>query len=369
MLFWTLKSLWADRLAVTASAGGVALALLLGLYLDAVFRGEADQIVAFLEHTEADVWVLQKGVVNLHMTRSRLSEDSVYAARRAPGVRSVTALIYRATLFGEPGTERLVYVVGVPAGAQGVGAWDVAAGDATAQPGRVVVPEAMARHAGLRLGDTIRIADHDYLISGLSRGTFSMANPLIFMAERDARDLFDIGDGASLLLVRTAPGVTPQALAAAIEAEAADVVALPRAQLIDNDYRLSQQMGGALIRIMGLIGTLVAALIVTFTAYAFIAGRRVEFAVARALGASRGDLLFSALLQTGVMALAGGLLASGGAVVLDVALSAWVPEVAVHFTAASAAQAAVFALVTAQIAGAAPAWQILRVDPALVFQG
>lgn len=369
MLFWTLKSLWADRLAVLASASGVALALLLGLYLDAVFRGEADQIVAFLEHTEADVWVLQKGVVNLHMTRSRLSEDSVYAAHRAPGVRSITPLIYRATLFGEPGAERLVYVVGVPPDAQSVGAWDIAAGQTEARPGQVVVPEAMARKAGLRLGDAIRIADRHYLIGGLSRGTFSMANPVIFMAEQDARDLFDIGDGASLLLARAAPGVTPQELAAAIEAESQDVAALPRAQLIDNDYRLSQQMGGALIRIMGSIGTLVAALIVTFTAYAFIAGRRMEFAVARALGASRGALLVSALLQTGTVALAGGLLASAGALTLDVALSAWVPEVAVHFSAVSAAQAAVLALVTAQIAGVAPAWQILRVDPALVFQG
>lgn len=369
MLFWTLKALWADRLAVVASAGGVALALLLGLYLDAVFRGEADQIVAYLEHTEADVWVLQKGVVNLHMTRSRLSEDSVYAARRAAGLRDLTPLIYRAALFGEPSAERLVYVVGVPADSPQAGAWDVAAGEPMAQAGRVVVPEAMARHAGLRLGDPIRIVDRHYLIGGLSRGTFSMANPVVFMAEADARDLFDIDDGASLLLARAAAGVTPQALAAAIEAEAPDVVALPRAQLIDNDYRLSQQMGGALIQIMGLIGTLVAALIVTFTAYAFIAGRRVEFAVARALGGSRGDLLLSALIQTGVVALCGGLLASVGAVALDVALSQWVPEVAVHFTAASAAQAALFALVAAEIAGAAPAWQILRVDPALVFQG
>lgn len=369
MLFWTLKSLWAERLAVLASAGGVALALLLGLYLDAVFRGEADQIVAFLEHTEADVWVLQKGVVNLHMTRPRLSEDSVVAARRAPGAASVTPLIYRAELSGEPGAERLVYVVGVPPDATGVGAWDVAAGDPLPRPGRVVVPVAMARGAGLRVGDPVRIADRRYAIGGLSRGTFSMANPVVFMAEADARELFDIDDGASTLVVRATPAVTPQALADAIEAQSDDVVALTAAQLIANDYRIAQQMGGALIRIMGIIGTLVAALIVVFTAYAFVAGRRTELAVARALGVARGPLLASALLQTGVVALAGSLLAAAGAVALDAGLSAWVPEVAVHFTAASALQAALLALIAAEVAGAFPAWQILRVDPALVFQG
>lgn len=369
MLFWTLRSLWADRVAVTASAGGVALALLLGLYLDAVFRGEAEQIVAFLEHTPADVWVLQKGVVNLHMTRSQLSENALVAIRRAPGLRSLTPLVYRPELFGAPGAERLAYIVGVPAGAQDVGVWDLAAGEGAPQPGRVVVPEAMARGAGLGLGDGIRIGERPYLIGGLSRGTFSMANPVIFMAEEDARALFDLDDGASIVIARAAPGVTPETLAAAIEAESDDVVALPSSVLIGNDYRTAQQMGGALIRIMGVIGTLVAALIVVFTAYAFVAGRRAEFAVARALGAARGGLLASALLQTGIIALVGGVLAAVVAAALDAALGRWLPEVAVHFTLASAIEACAVALVAAQAAALVPAWQILRVDPALVFQG
>lgn len=369
MIFWTLKSLWAERLAVTASAGGVALALLLGLYLDAVFRGEADQIVAFTEHADVDVWVLQKGVVNLHMTRSRLSEASVVAIQRAPGVAVAMPLLYRADLVGAPGAEREAYVVGAPVDAQGVGAWSIAAGDAVPSRGRVIVPNAMARSAGLGLGDDIRIAGRHYAIAGLSLGTFSMANPLIFMAETDARDLFDMHDGASILAVRAAPGISPDALAATLELETSDVVALSRAELMRNDYALSLQMGGALIRIMGIIGTLVSALIVIFTAYAFIAGRSREFAVARALGASRGDLLSSALLQTGAVALAGSLLAFVGAALLDAALSEWVPEVAVHFTAGVAAQAALFAILTAELAGLLPAWQILRVDPATVFQG
>jgi putative ABC transport system permease protein len=313
--------------------------------------------------------VLQKGVVNLHMTRSQLSEDSLVAVRRTPGIASLTPLVYRPELFGEPGAERLAYLVGVPADAQGVGAWDLAAGEAAPQPGRVVVPDAMARRAGLRVGDGIKIGDRRYVIGGTSRGTFSMANPVIFMAETDARALFDLDDGASIVAVRAAPGIAPAALAAAIEAEAEDVVALPRAQLIANDYRTAQQMGGALVRIMGLIGTLVAALIVTFTAYAFIAGRRAEFAVARALGASRSGLLTSALLQTGVVALAGGVLGAVGATALDAGLAQWAPDVAVHFTSASALQAAVLALLAAELAGFAPAWQVLRVDPALVFQG
>ena len=73
MWAWALKTLWQERRAASVSGLGVALAMLLVLYLDAVFRGEADQVVAFIEQTPGEIWVLQSGIENLHMTRSRRS--------------------------------------------------------------------------------------------------------------------------------------------------------------------------------------------------------------------------------------------------------------------------------------------------------
>ena len=40
----------------------------------------------------------------------------------------------------------------------------------------------MARQQGSKLGDRVRIKDRDFAIGGLTRGTFSMANPLILAA-------------------------------------------------------------------------------------------------------------------------------------------------------------------------------------------
>jgi putative ABC transport system permease protein len=369
MLRWTLKSLWQERVSVTAGAVGIALALLLGIYLDAVFRGEADQIAAFVERTDADVWVLQKGVKNLHMTRTQVTEDSIARIAATPGVARLTRLVYRVGLMGERGAERIVYVVGVPENVEATGLWT---GTATAQvpaPGQAIVPAALARQSGLRRGDTIRIRDRRFTISGLSSGTFSMANPLVFIGEADARDLFDAGDGASTLLIKAAPGISSAALADALRAADDGIVALTQTELHDNDHRLALEMGGALIALMGAIGTGVAILIVAFTALAFVGHRVPELAVAKALGARWPALVGSALLQTALVALLGAGLALAAVAPMDAALSRFVPEVAVHFSWVTALQLGAVTTTVALLSALLPAWLVLRVDPALVFRG
>lgn len=123
MLHWTFNSLLADRYNVLGAAAGIALALLLAQYLDAVFRGEAAQIAAFLDHSDADVFVLQKGVANLHMSSTRVTENAIAAVRGVDGVAQLRRLVYRPALVGLRGGERLAYVVGV--GADDDSAWDI----------------------------------------------------------------------------------------------------------------------------------------------------------------------------------------------------------------------------------------------------
>ncbi|MFA5937739.1 MAG: ABC transporter permease [Sinimarinibacterium sp.] len=367
MLHWTFKSLLAERYNVLGAAAGIALALLLALYLDAVFRGEAAQIAAFLEHSDADVFVLQKGVANLHMSSTRVTENAIAAVRGVDGVARLRRLVYRPALVGLRGSERLAYVVG--AGADGDSAWDVAQGQRRPLAGQALLPEAMARQQGSKLGDRVRIKDREFAIGGLTRGTFSMANPLIYVTEADARSLFAESDGADAVLVWAAPGTSPVALARRIGKASDDVAALTRAELVASDTQLALDMGGALVGLMSMIGMLVAGLIVAFSAYAFVARRTRELAVIKALGATRGKLLTSAALQTGVIGVIGGVLAAAGIVVLDVVLERFVPEVAVQPGLGITVVLAGLTLVVAEVAALIPAWQLLNVDPAEVFNG
>lgn len=354
---------------VFAAAAGIALALILALYLDAVFRGEAANIVTFVERTPGDVWVLQKGVDNLHMSVSAISENTIVDVKRADGVRRTTRLVYRPSSIGKRGEEIVAYVVGVPEDPGVQKLWSDAAGWPAPVQGSVILPEPMLRAKYLRIGGDVRVGDRNFRIAGVSQGTFSMANPLVFVHERDARALFDIGDGASVLLVEAVAGVDPAALAARIEAETDSVRALPRSRLVDNDYDLAMQMGGALIGMLSLVGMGVSLLIIAFSVYAFVSARTAEFAVVKALGARRIHLVLSALLETGTVAVLGGLLALGAIGPLELALTDWVPQVAVDFSPAFALKLVAVMIVAAEVTALVPLGYVLRVDPAMVFKG
>ncbi|MBI1213470.1 MAG: FtsX-like permease family protein [Alphaproteobacteria bacterium] len=369
MLYWTLKSLTTDKLGLAAAGIGIALALILALYLDAVFRGEARQIVVFIERTPAEVWVLQDGVENLHMARSRLSDNTIAEVARVPGVASMTPVVYRELNIGDPPNERLAYVVGVPADERLRARWHERTGWPMPTGGGIVIPTSMAKELGLKIGDTIRTGEGRHRISGLSEGTFSMANPLVLMDEPLARRELNIASGASLLLVRPNPDLSAAQLASRIEGEVGDVHALPRERLLRNDYGLALQMGGALIGMLSAMATIVSALIIVFTAYSFVSARTAELAVAKALGAPQRQLLLSAVLQTCAVALIGCVLAIAAIGPLEAGLSTWVPDVAVDFSYRTAGTLSLTTIVVAAVAAVAPAFYVIKVDPALVFKG
>ncbi len=219
----------------------------------------------------------------------------------------------------------------------------------------------------MQIGDPIDISGTSYAIAGFSSGTSSMANSLMFIDARDARQQFNLKSGANIVLVSAKDGVTGPELVKRINEQVSGVNALTRKQLMANDYNLALDMGGALIAMMSMIGTAVAALIVIFTAYAFVSSRIAELAVAKALGAPQRQLLFSAMLQTGLVSLLGVILTLVAIGPMQFAFSTWVPDVAVQFSLAAALKLGAATLIIAELAAFIPAIYVQKVDPAMVF--
>lgn len=368
MFYWSVKSLLVEKWSVLTAACGIALALLLALYLDAVFRGEAGQIVTFIERTPGDVWVLQDGISDLHMARSRLNENVIYAVRQVEGVASVTRFLYRDSLIGPNGQEKLAYVVGIPSASEARSAWERATGWTAPTPGHVVLPAPMARAQNLQPGDRVRVGDESFILSGVSRGTYSMANPLIFLDETDARNLFDMRDGANVLLVFARPDTSPSELAARINREVEKASALTPQALRHNDFNLAMKMGGALIGVLEIMGLAVAGLIVIFTAFVFSSNHRREFAIAKALGAPTKQLAGSALAQTAVVSFLGIVIGALVTYPLEAGLRHWVPGIAVSFSSMTVLVLGTATLCLALLSALLPLRYVLSVDPMLVFQ-
>ena len=67
------RNLTQQPLRFAISAGGVALAVVLILAMSGVFAGSEEHAVLYMRNQPAELWGMQAGVSNLHMSSSILS--------------------------------------------------------------------------------------------------------------------------------------------------------------------------------------------------------------------------------------------------------------------------------------------------------
>ena len=75
MIRLAFRNLFQNKARLVISVGGVALALLLILSLDAVFTGVERQVTAYIDSSGADIMVAQSDVRNMHMASSSLPDS------------------------------------------------------------------------------------------------------------------------------------------------------------------------------------------------------------------------------------------------------------------------------------------------------
>jgi putative ABC transport system permease protein len=368
MTRWMLKSLLLEPLMLMIAIASAASAFLLIIMFEGIFAGESEQIVAYVRNVKADVWVMQRGVANMHMATSYLPDWKVRQVQELQGVEAVDAILYLNTVV-EAGEHRwFSYVVGLDVPAAYAGPWAMSVGRDQPAVGEVIVPEVFAHMAQLEIGSQLRITDQEFTIVGLSRETFSMANSVIFINKIDMEDIMSSFDISSFMLVKTTPGVTPGELVETIEREIDNVHALTAQQFLINDKKMAMQMGTDTIALMTLIGGALAILLVAFTIYSQVARQRRELAVAKALGATNGALYASVVFQAIAITLTSVILATLVAALLMPVLSKLIPAVTMRLTVASVSKIAVAGVFVAITASLMPARQIARLDPVSAFQ-
>jgi putative ABC transport system permease protein len=368
ILRWTLRNLFAERGSLLAASGGVAVSILLVLVLDGMFAGEAERIVSFVRDSGADVWVMQPGVANVHMASSLLRVDLADQVTRVPGVASVTPILYVSTFVTAGGHSWFSYIVGRREGDAAAAPRRMVSGNEEVRRGEAILPDVIATVSAIGIGDTISLLGREFRVTGLSSGTYSMANSVTFVSYEDLAERLSTPNGASYLLVKAAAGVDPSSLAARIHDSVRDVDALAATRLVERDRRLALQMGVDVIRVMTWVGALVAAVVVTFSVYSAIAARTRELAIAKALGARAGALRAAVVAHAAVLLLLGIGLAIALALMLGVVADHFLPQIALRYSVRTLAIVSLAATSLALIAALVPLRHVDRVDPALVFR-
>ncbi len=367
MLRWTWKDLVGQRAGLWGSATGVAGAFVLVIAFDAIFTGESEQVVAYIRHSAPDVWVMQRGVSNMHMASSFVWDTKIDRVAKVEGVKAVTPIVYVNSVIRAGGRDWFCYVVGLDSGQKRGGPWKLTAGRGDPDAGEAVIPDVLSRLTGIGIGDALFVTGKQLTVIGLSSGTFSMGNPVIFAHSSDVADVLSQFGTVSYLLVDARPGVDASDLAVRIEKAVNKVHAMPQEEFISSDYQIAMQMGAEIIALMSAICSVLAVLIVAFISYTQVAQRRRELAIAKALGVPAKAIYVSVVFQTSVITGLAFALANAVAWFVLPPLAELMPMVTLVVTVDSIARIGAIALFTAAVAALIPAYSVAKVDPVTAF--
>jgi putative ABC transport system permease protein len=362
------RNLGRNRVRLLASVGGVALALTLTLALDAIYAGVASQLTTYVDRAGADVWVAQAGVRNLHMVASWLPGSVTDAVRAVPGVAGVTPILYSTDTIAARDERAVAYVIGLPADATMGGPWNVVEGADRVGRGEIIIDRGFARKAGVSIGDSVTVLGGEARIVGLSEGTASLLNSVAFVSFDDFRAMRGDGPVVSFVLVKVAPGASPETVAAAIERQVPSVTAQSKADVSAQERRLVMDMSADVISIMNIIGFVVGLAVVALTVYVATLARRREYGVLKALGARNGALYRVVLAQAALSVALGFLVAVAITSLLVLVVPLAGLGLALSISPASLAKVGLFALVIAGLAAILPVRQVSSLDPAVVFR-
>lgn len=362
------RNLSQSRIQFLMGVGGVALALLLMLALDALLAGSEADLIAYILQSGADVFVAQEGVKNMHMAASSITRHDVRRAARIEGVSSASPILYTTSVIETGQADVLSYIIGFDPAEPLGGPRTVAAGTAYVKRDEVIIDIAVARSQSLALGDEIDILGRTFTIVGLTRGLTNIINSVVFIHLDDFRQLRG-NDALSYALLRIEPGYDPAQVAAVIMARDDAVTALSQAEFAREESQIIQDMSVEIISLMNLSGLLIGLAVTALTLYTSTLSKRREYGVLKAIGA-RNSHLYAVIIVQAVLSLALGFGVAVSVVwALGQVLPVFVPGLNMTLTQTGVLRVVSASLFIGIVAALAPARQIARLDPAQVFRG
>jgi putative ABC transport system permease protein len=367
MIYLAFHNLFQQKFRLALSIGGVALAMMLIVFLNGFQAGVFQQVTAYLDHTPADLVVAEEDITKMLGASSLLPASAEDLAQGVPGIARIIPIISRFVPLDIHNKKVVTYLVGYDPKTGG-GPWMLKAGRLPSDDDEVVLDGVMAKTHGLGLGDTLEILDEEFTVVGLSDGTTSWMASFIFLEKRGAERIFLTPGLTSFLLLDLDPGADPIAVEARLRRRLRKVEILPVAVVKQNDINLMVKVFAVPLQMMTTIAFAVGTAILGMIIYTATVERRREYGVLKAVGAKNCHLYGLVFQQSLVTALFGLILGIGLAWVAAQGVMNTFPKFLVVLQPSFILATGVVGLLMGLLAALLPAYYVGSLDPARVFR-
>lgn len=362
-----IRNLLQDKLRFALSVTGVALAVMLILFLLGLREGMFRSAVAYLDHAPGSVAVMPEGVKSTSAGSGQfLSPETVEEVASAPGVARATPIMLMMAIPELHGKKQVVKLVGYDR-ALGGGPWDLAEGREPVADNEVVLDRVLADRHDFKVGDLFEVGGQRLTVVGLSNQTASFSGSFVFAGKSLVESLALAPGAATFVLLTPSPGTAPDELVARLQDPPGTNVLL-KSRVMANDQEILAGILDQVILLMVAAAFIVGTLVVGMVIYTSTIERRGEYGILKAIGAGNAVLYRVVASQAVVAAGVGALLGVGLAFTMGSLVMNMKPQflVAIEPPAIIGTLAAGFVMA---LAGAlVPARAVARLAPAEVFR-
>jgi putative ABC transport system permease protein len=356
-----------ERTRFCLTAGGLACAVVLTVFLAGVYRGAVHGSLSYIERANAEVWVGRRGSWNLMRASGLLPDSTAERVLAVDGVRSVEPILAALLPAAVNGERRTLLVIGLEADAVAGRPRLLDRGRPLPGAGEIIVDRAFAKRSGIAPGDEIDLAGRQLLVAGISRETNLLVTQYAFLTRPDLLELLGLTGQASFLLVRTDPR-RAASVARRIEAGIDGVAAFDHETFLANNREEIEAGFLPVLWAIAMFGLAVGGSVVTLMTYTAVLEKRSDYVLLAAIGADGRTRVTLVMQQAIAAAIAGGFAGLALLVLLQPLLPALVPEVefrlepwiAAAALAGSIAMAALGALMPARLATRLPPMEAFR---------
>jgi putative ABC transport system permease protein len=362
------RNLFEGRTKFVISVAGVALAMLLILALDAIWAGSMKQVTTYMNNSDFDVVIAQKGVRSMHMSTSAFPLVRIEEVRKVRGVDDVAPILYATDFFKFGENRNLAYVIGFDPKIGLGGPWEITEGKDKIEAGEIVIDEQIARRDGVKLGDKVEVLGGRFTVSGLTRRTTSITNSIAFVRFDDFERVRRFSGVTSYLLITVTRGSTAGEVARRISAKLKDVTVITNQEFAESERKAVRDMAVDIMRIMNFIGFLIGLAALALSIYTATLSKIKEYGVLKALGFKNRNLYSVVFEQTIISVVIGFGVAAAVSWAMSLTLAAMGSSILLIIEPFSLLKVVSGALVTGLLAAAIPIQRISGVKPAEVFR-
>jgi putative ABC transport system permease protein len=281
------------RFAVTAI--GIAASIMLILFGVGMAVGIWDSMVRVVDHSNAEIWVLNSQNMDLAQGESILPENVLTQIQAVNGVKSVAPLIYSTNIAEKAGTKQTIEIVGVDTSNELVLPWNLVSGSISSlnTDNSVIVDQSAQMGLGkLSVGEKITINNSSELVVGVCSGAKTFFYPFVFTSNQNAQKLCNMNVNETNYMLVTVQRPQDVAQVAKQISLVSGVNALPKSEVRANtvNYMLYKSGIGAMVGVFAGVGLFVAVTIVSLTTYTATMERIPEYGTLKAIGATKSDL-------------------------------------------------------------------------------